>query len=291
MSHAPRKIVFNMPSLLPEAGTDAPEPSRRRVTTSRSPGEAEAPGEGATEPADVRKLGTLMEVGQALAGTLNLQAALYAVLEVLERRCGAVRGAVTLLEEASGMLVIEAELGYPRSAGRVRYRIGEGITGRVAASKAPAVVPLVSGEPLFLHRAAGRADRNEEVTFLCVPILLDGDTTGTLSIELAASAERDTERMIEALRITAGMISQSLRSSSWWTPSAGGWSRRTRNSARSCVSATNSPTSSAPAGRPPSAGSWRTMRGQSMWNEPRRSRARMPALRLPDAPRARPCLP
>jgi Nif-specific regulatory protein len=202
MSPSPRKIVFNVPSLLPEASSEAPE---------QAPRDGVALNDVLANAAELRKLGTLIEVGQALAGTLNLQAALYAALEVLGRRCGAIRGAVTLLEEASGMLVIEAELGYPRSAGRVRYRMGEGITGRVAASKSPIVVPRVSGEPAFLHRAAGRAVRQDEVAFLCVPILLDGDTAGTLSIELGVSTDRDTDRMVEALRITAGMISQSLR--------------------------------------------------------------------------------
>ena len=209
MSHAPRKIVFNVPSLLPEAGPDR--------TASRRPQAASAPPmapqfrETGAESGDLRKLGTLMEVGQALAGTLNLQAGLYAVLEVLERRCGAIRGAVTLLEDASGMLAVEASFGYPRSAGRIRYRLGEGITGRVAETRGPAIVPRVSGEPAFLHRAAGRAERGDEVTFLCVPILLDGATAGTLAIELPASPDRDTERMIKVLRIAAGMISQSLR--------------------------------------------------------------------------------
>ncbi|MGH7497314.1 MAG: sigma 54-interacting transcriptional regulator, partial [Gemmatimonadales bacterium] len=191
MSHAPRKIVFNMPSLLPEGGGDRAGP-RRASPPAPSPASREAPADGG----EVRKLGTLMEVGQALAGTLNLQAGLYAVLEVLERRCGAVRGAVTLLEEASGMLVVEAGFGYPKSTGRVRYRLGEGITGKVAESKGPAIVPPVSGE---------------EATFVCVPILLDGAAAGTLAIELALAPERDAERMIKVLRIAGGMISQSLR--------------------------------------------------------------------------------
>jgi Nif-specific regulatory protein len=209
MSHAPRKIVFNIPSLVPEAAGDVPGPRRASPAPMAAPRPPlrETPSDGA----EVRKLGTLMEVGQALAGTLNLQAGLYAVLEVLQRRCGAVRGAVTLLEEASGMLAVEASVGYPPRAGRVRYRLGEGITGRVAESRGPAIVPRVSGEPAFLHRAADRGDRGEEVTFLCVPVLLDGATAGTLAIELPLSPERDTERMIKVLRIAAGMISQSLR--------------------------------------------------------------------------------
>ena len=170
---SPRKIVFSMPSLLPEGGTGRRAAPDERAAPA-SPSDATAPG----EVADVRKLAMLMEVSQALTGTLNLPAGLYGVLEVLERRCGAVRGAVTLLEEESGFLAVEASLGFPAGRSRVRYRMGEGVTGAVAESGAPAVVPKVSREPRFLHRAADRAQRTEETTFLCVPIVLDGATAG-----------------------------------------------------------------------------------------------------------------
>ena len=103
-------------------------------------------------------------MSQALAGSLNLQAGLYGVLEVLERRCGAGRGAMTLLEEASGQLVVEARLGYPRTAARVRYRVGEGITGTVAQRGTPTVVPHLSEEPGFLHRAVPRDARGTRRT-------------------------------------------------------------------------------------------------------------------------------
>src|SRR5262245_59992504 len=95
----PRKIVFGMPSLLPEGGA-----ARRGAPEERAA--SAAPAEAPAEVADVRKLAMLMEVSQALTGTLNLAAGLYGVLEVLERRCGAVRGAVTLLEEDSGLLAM-----------------------------------------------------------------------------------------------------------------------------------------------------------------------------------------
>src|SRR5215210_8204204 len=109
MSQTPRKIVFSIPALLSEPAAEPPAEPR----DPRSPDLTES-----------RKLGTIMEVSQALTGTLNLQAGLYGVLEVLERRCGALRGSVTLLEEASGLLAVEAALGYPRNTGRVRYRVG-----------------------------------------------------------------------------------------------------------------------------------------------------------------------
>jgi Nif-specific regulatory protein len=72
-------------------------------------------------------------------------------------------------------------------------------------------VPRVSGEPGFLHRAAGRNERQEEVTFICVPIVLDQTTAGTLAVEIRVAPARDAERMVKVLRIAAAMISQALR--------------------------------------------------------------------------------
>jgi Nif-specific regulatory protein len=207
MAHSPRKIVFNVPALLPD-GT--PAGARHRPPLAPTGPNTELP-DGSGEHSDVRKLGTIMELGEALAGTLNLQAGLYSVLEVLGRRCGAIRGAVTLCDKSAGILTVEAALGYPGQGERVRYRLGEGITGTVAESGAPAVIPRVSREPRFLHRAAGPDVRREETTFICVPIIADGSVEGTLSIEFSFVGERDWDRMVKVLRIAAGMISQALR--------------------------------------------------------------------------------
>jgi Nif-specific regulatory protein len=205
MAHSPRKIVFNVPALLPDGN---PAGQHRRPHNPSAPQPAQPEG---AEPGEVRKLGTIMELGEALAGTLNLQAGLYGVLEVLGRRCGALRGAVTLCDKSTGLLTVEAALGYPGQGERVRYRVGEGITGTVAENGAPAVIPRVSREPRFLHRAAGPDARREETTFICVPIVADGTVEGTLSIEFPYSGERDWDRMVKVLRIAAGMISQALR--------------------------------------------------------------------------------
>ena len=102
---------------------------------------------------EMRKLTSLIEVSQALSGTLNLKAALHRVLELLERHHGVVRSAVTLLGEDSGDLHIEASNGLSASGERARYRVGEGITGRVVESGKPNVVPQLGLEPMFLNRA------------------------------------------------------------------------------------------------------------------------------------------
>ncbi len=189
MAHSPRKIVFNVPSLVPDRG--GPRTADRLNPRAAPP--ASAP------DGDRKKLATLMEVGQALAGTLNLQAGLYGALEVLERRCGAMRATVALLEPETGLLAVEAVLGHPPSAARVRHRIGEGMPGRAVQTGLPVVVPKEVRET------------GDEVTVLAVPILLDSAAVGALTIELPFEAERDCERMVKVLRIASGMISQALR--------------------------------------------------------------------------------
>ena len=59
---------------------------------------------------EARRLSTLLEVSQALSGTLNLKASLHRVLEILARHHGAVRGIVSVMDEA-GDLRVEAEIG------------------------------------------------------------------------------------------------------------------------------------------------------------------------------------
>ena len=148
MTDESRRIFFQAPELLP-----TPLPS-----ASASPSVA---GPARTETSEARKLGTLVHVSQALAGSVDLTAGLSGVLAILARRCAVVRGAVALLDEHARELHIRAAVGLSREGQAVRYRIGEGVTGAVAESGEPIVVPEM-GEfsfvcvPIVLHRRVGR---------------------------------------------------------------------------------------------------------------------------------------
>jgi Nif-specific regulatory protein len=161
---------------------------------------------------EIRKLSTLLEVSQSLSGTLNLQAALHRVLEILGRHHSMVRGFVTLAQDGSGELQVEAADGPDVQGRRVRYGTGEGITGRVFKSGKPVVVPQVSREPMFLRRAAPRAELSrQELSFVCVPILLNRRVIGTLGVDLPFKADRDYDRTVGFLKVVASMIGQAMK--------------------------------------------------------------------------------
>src|SRR5262245_43404183 len=131
-------------------------------------------GTGTDQTGEIRKLTTLVEISQALSGTLDQKAALHRVLEVLESHHSFVSSVVMLLRPDSSEIYIEAACGLTAEGRRARYRLGEGISGRVVESGKPVVVPQASREPLFLGRAVPTKQLSkQEITFICVPITLN----------------------------------------------------------------------------------------------------------------------
>src|SRR6266566_1285705 len=158
---------------------------------------------------DARRLSTLIEVSQALSGTLNLKSSMQRVLQILIRHHGVVRGMVTLLRD--GELQVEAIEGFDDRARSVIFKVGEGITGQVVQSGKPIVVPRVSKEPEFLNRMPRRADiPRHELSFICVPIVVQRTTAGTLAVDLKFKPERDYESSVKFFGIVSSMIAQAL---------------------------------------------------------------------------------
>ena len=180
------------------------------ASTSRASVDEGTPG---TVAAEIRKLSDLLDMSQTLGSTLNLKSGLSRVLEILAERHGALSASVMLLDKESGQLVIEASTGVQwQAASRARYRMGEGITGRVVQSGKPIVVPRVSQEPLFLNRTGVVKDsRKDEMSFIGVPIPVDTRTVGVMGVALPYDADAHLDREVKVFGIVASMIGQAIR--------------------------------------------------------------------------------
>jgi Nif-specific regulatory protein len=163
------------------------------------------------ESGDLRTLTTLLEIGQLLAAAPNPRGALPRALEYLAGAPDILRSTITLIEVETGHLVVEASHGVPPDGQRARYRVGEGITGRVVASGEPIAVPQVSREPLFLHRAVRRrTGPGDEISFICVPLLAGRRPFGALAVDLRYDPQRDYEASTRFLGIVAAQVAQAL---------------------------------------------------------------------------------
>ena len=170
---------------------------------------AARPAADSTTARDARRLSTLLEISQALSGTLNLKSSLQRVLVTLIRHHSVVRGMITLLRENE--LQVEAAEGFEDRARVVRFTLGEGITGKVVESGRPIVVPRVSREPAFLNLAPRRPDHpKQELSFICVPILLNRVAVGALGVDLRFKAERDYDSSQKFFGVVSSMIAQAL---------------------------------------------------------------------------------
>src|SRR4030095_3280555 len=166
-------------------------------------------GSDTTGARDARRLSTLLEVSQALSGTLNFKSALQRVLVTLMRHHSVVRGMVTLLRD--GELHVEAVEGFEDRARTIRIRLGEGITGKVVESGKPIVVPRVSKEPAFLNLASRRPDHlKQQLSFIFVPIGLNRQPVGALGVDLRFKPERDYDSSVKFLGVVSSMIAQAL---------------------------------------------------------------------------------
>ncbi len=153
-------------------------------------------------------MAVLTQISRAAVREKNVAKLFREVLEILYRSMGLVRGTITLRQ--GDLLFIEASHGLSDAEQkRGKYRLGEGITGQVAQSGQPRVIPDVSREPAFLDRTGARqTDKN--IAFICVPIMHSDEVIGTMSFDRRAGADNDLERDMNLLEIVSNLLADAV---------------------------------------------------------------------------------
>lgn len=158
----------------------------------------------------------LLDITRTLDKHVELRSSLGPLLSLLEMRTSLVRGMVTLLDRASGLLKIEEAPGLTEEEKeRGKYRMGEGLVGKVFETGIPIVVPDLSKENRFLNRAGGRKKEDlVGVAYYCVPIKTGNQVLGTLSAERRLP-EGYSEQLLKAdqriLESVASIIADSAK--------------------------------------------------------------------------------
>jgi Nif-specific regulatory protein len=142
----------------------------------------------------------------------DVSALLMEVLKILETERGMGHGTLTLRRPDTDVFVIEASRGLS-SAERERgqYRLGEGVTGRVAKSRIPALVPDVSKDDEFLNLTGSR--KKMKTAFLCVPITYRRRVIGTLSVDRPTATNDVLDRELNFLKLVAGLLAEAVAAS------------------------------------------------------------------------------
>lgn len=165
---------------------------------------------------DQRSVGfsALYESVKILSDPTELAQGLTAILRILNAFMGMTKSSVCLYDPKRRELAIEAAFGLTsEERRRGRYRIGEGITGKVMKLGLPMVVPDISKEPHFLNKTRARQARDLQGTaFICLPMKIHGKTLGVLSVERPSRDMRTSlEEDLRVLTIMASLIGHAMR--------------------------------------------------------------------------------
>ena len=152
----------------------------------------------------------LAQLGALISGSADLKKTLGVLLQIMERHMGVVRGMVTLYHRRTGKIFVHESLGLTdEEEARGVYHLGEGITGKVVELGRLIVVRDIRSEPTFLNRTKAR-DTDEDLSFVCVPILRGRKVLGTISVERLYDTPERLEQDVELLSIVAGMVAQEV---------------------------------------------------------------------------------
>jgi Nif-specific regulatory protein len=162
---------------------------------------------------EVKELSLLFAISTRLSGSLDLKTVLKPILHLIAGHMEIPRGTLTILNRARGEIAIEEAYGLrPDEQARGRYRMGEGITGKVIDTGQPVVVPNIADEPLFLDRTGSRKNVNKrDFSFICVPIKTGSEVIGALSAIVPHNRSMSLDNDVRLLTIIASTISQAVR--------------------------------------------------------------------------------
>lgn len=167
----------------------------------------------AAESREDRELSLLTRMGEALGTALTPASFLEETMTVLASELGMIRGTVVLLDRTMGTLRIAAAHGLSAAErARGEYDIGEGVTGQVVKTGLPEVIPDVHKDARFLDRtAAHRVDSGWPIAFICVPLKVDNEVIGALSVDRPFAVEAMLDKDLRLLSIVASLVSQVLK--------------------------------------------------------------------------------
>lgn len=161
----------------------------------------------------VKQLESLSSVSDLLTKSAGQEQMLLDILLLLETNLSYLRGTILLLSKDESVLTVEAVNDTSTRINRnALYMRGEGIVGRVVATGLPSVIPKISEEPHFRDRIHRRWEiSKDDFSFICVPIKIENEILGTLSIDIPCSLHLNLPNELQVLSIVASMIANDVK--------------------------------------------------------------------------------
>ena len=162
---------------------------------------------------NLEELSLLFEISQLLDQSMEIRHVVQPVLKAVTEHLRTLRATLTLLNRDTGEILIEEAYGLSDSEReRGRYRLGEGITGKVVQSGKARVIPRISDDPAFLNRTGARQGQSyKDISFICVPVKIGNEPIGALSVDREFAGESKLQDDLRVLSVIASLIAQAVK--------------------------------------------------------------------------------
>lgn len=159
----------------------------------------------------VKTLPLLHEMSSLIAEGADLTHTLIVLLRTMQQHMNIVRGTVSLYDRKSGSIYIHESFGLTEEEeSRGVYRFGEGITGQVVESGKEVIIPRIGNEPEFLSRTRERSEADNQLSFICVPIVRGHKVLGTISAERTYDNDTLLNLDVTLISVLAAMMAQTV---------------------------------------------------------------------------------
>ncbi len=158
----------------------------------------------------LKELTLLYNVSRILDTSLDMREIVSPILEQLNENMNMHYGTLTLLNRKTGDILIEAAHGLsPQQARQGRYKLGEGVTGKVILTGEAIVIPVKSESPLILDKT--KRGKRADTSFICVPIKVGQEVVGALSVDRLFEPNVDLKEDMRLLTIISSLIAQAVK--------------------------------------------------------------------------------
>src|ERR1700747_303548 len=125
----------------------------------------------------MNKIAVLYDAGQAVLSAFDLDEVLQRILAIAHDYFHLRNVAIVLLDQRSQQLYVRSQVGWDEGQDKVRFPVGQGISGAAALKKQPVYAPDVNKDARYICSA--KSTRSE----LAVPLMVRDEVVGVLDCQ------------------------------------------------------------------------------------------------------------
>lgn len=160
------------------------------------------------------ELPLLFEISRMINNSKFIKDVLYPIMELVAKYLGAERSLLSILNRENSKIFIEAAYGISNEERKQgKYLIGEGITGEVVKTGKSVYIEKIKNATGFVNKTGMglKTKHQQDISFICVPIKVDEEIVGTLSIARVYDELLMANEIIRFLSVIGSMIAQAVR--------------------------------------------------------------------------------